>query len=173
MEDPRNVIDYFKYWKQEAIVAALYKDRAPFAVTMEHWHRDLNIGGVIRNANAFNAREVHYVGRRQWDRRGAVGMHHYSTVIHSKTIDEWVGRIKGQYSQIIAFDNIDGAEPLGSVELPEDCMLVFGEESCGITDEMLELCDRLVYIEQYGAVRSLNASVASGVAMYEWSRQHR
>lgn len=173
MTDSRNVIDYFKYWEQDSIRAELDKDRAPLAVTMEHWQGDFNIGGVVRNGNAFNVEAIHYVGRRQWDRRGAVGTHHYSSIIHSPTVEEWFDLIKGKYETIVAFDNIDGAIPIDEAELPESCMMVFGEESIGITPDILQFCDNIIYIKQYGSVRSLNAGVASGIAMYEWARRHR
>lgn len=173
MTDTRNIIDYYKYWENDAILADLHTKRAPFGVAMEHWHGDMNIGGVVRAANAFNAREVHYIGKRQWDRRGAVGMHHYTSLTHTPTIDAFYDRVKDDYAQLIAIDNLDGAAPLEASDLPVNSLFIFGEESVGLSDELLAYADRLLYIQQYGAVRSLNASVAAGITMYEWCRQHR
>lgn len=170
--DKRNVVDHFKYWNREAINAALDCKRHKFSVAMEHWTRDLNIGSFIRNSNAFLARETHYIGIRQYDRRGTVGTHHYSRLQHHRSTSAFIEQAKGNNYTILAVDNVDGAKSIETYDLPEMSMFVFGEESNGITDQMREAADDLIYIKQYGSVRSLNAGVASGIVMYEWVKQH-
>ena len=170
--DGRNVVDHFKYWNTEAINAILQCNSHSFSVAMEHWVSDLNIGSMIRNANAFLAREVHYIGKRQWDRRGAVGTHHYVRLIHHWSVQEFVLRARLNGYQIICVDNVAAAKPIESTPLPKMSLFVFGTEALGISQELLYHADDIVYIKQYGSVRSLNASVASGIVMYEWIKQH-
>ena len=170
--DKRNVVDHFKYWNKEAINAVLECKAHNFSVAMEHWTRDLNIGSFIRNSNAFAARETHYIGQRNYDRRGTVGTHHYVRLQHHKSVEDFVTLAKEKSYTILAVDNVNGAKAIETYDLPEMSMFVFGEESTGITDKMRQAADDLVYIKQYGSVRSLNAGVASGVVMYEWVKQH-
>lgn len=170
--DKRNVVDHFKYWNREAINAALDCKRHNFSAAMEHWTRDLNIGSFIRNSNAFLARETHYIGKKQYDRRGTVGTHHYVRLQHHKTLEQFLENARQNSYTILAIDNIPGAKAIESYDLPEMSMFVFGEESTGITNQMREAADELLYIKQYGSVRSLNAGVASGIIMYEWVKQH-
>lgn len=170
--DRRNVVDRYRYWSREAIVADLDKRRHPFHVAIENWHHDLNIGTVVRNANAFNAAAVHIVGRRRWNRRGAMVTNRYQHVEHHPTIEEFVTWATRLDLPIIGVDNIPGATPLEETELPEKCVLLFGQESSGLSPEAREACDEVVAITQYGSTRSINAGVASGIAMHTWITRH-
>lgn len=171
MDDTRNVMDVYKYWDTDAIIADLDTKRHNFSVLCANVHGDFNIGTVIRNANAFLASEVMLYGRRKWDRRGAVGVQHYTHFKHVRDIEGLAEIKSGAY--VIGVDNIEGAEPIDFTEIPIDQHVVFafGEEQVGLPQEMLDICDKLVYIRQFGSVRSLNVGVASGIVMYEYCRR--
>lgn len=170
--DRRNVIDPYRYWSMDAIVADLDTKRHSFHVAVENWEHDFNIGTVVRNANAFMAAEVHIVGKRRWNRRGAMVTDRYQHVRHHPTVDEFVAWASEAGLAVVAVDNIDGSVPLESTELPRDCVLVFGQEGPGLSPEMQSAALTTVAITQYGSTRSINAGVASGIAMYAWIRQH-
>jgi tRNA G18 (ribose-2'-O)-methylase SpoU len=168
--DRRNVIDTYRYWTVEAIVADLDTRRHPFAVAIENWRHDLNIGTVVRTANAFLAREVIVVGRRRWNRRGAMVTDRYQHIRHVATIAELVAS-STEYT-VVAIDNLPGALPLESAALPERALLLFGQEGSGLTDEARTAAQRVYSIAQFGSTRSINAGVAAGIAMHTWIRQH-
>lgn len=170
-DDTRNIIDPYKYWETEAILADLDEKRNNFSVLCANVLGDFNIGTVVRNANAFLAKEVLIYGNRRWDRRGAVGTQRYTHFKRFKPIDGI--EIVKEYlrdSYIVGVDNVEGASPIHTFQWPSDkhVVLVFGEENSGIPQELLDLCDELVYIQQLGSVRSLNVGVASGLAMYSY-----
>jgi len=166
------VVDRYRYWKHEAIVADLDTRRHDFHVAIENWKHDLNIGTVVRTANAFLAREVHIVGRRRWNRRGAMVTDRYQHIRHHPTIADFLNWARSQQLPIIGVDNLPGATPLETVELPRRCVLLFGQEGPGLSQEAWEACDMVCSIAQYGSTRSINAGVASGIAMHAWIRQH-
>ena len=168
--DRRNVSDDYRYWMVEAIVADLDTRRHPFAVAIENWRHDLNIGTVVRTANAFLAREVIIVGRRRWNRRGAMVTDRYQHIRHVETIAELVAS-SADYT-VIAIDNLPGALPLESAALPERALLLFGQEGSGLTDEARAAAEVVYSIAQFGSTRSINAGVAAGIAMHAWIRQH-
>jgi tRNA G18 (ribose-2'-O)-methylase SpoU len=168
--DQRNVSDEYRYWTVEAIVADLDTRRHPFAVAIENWRHDLNIGTVVRTANAFLAREVIIVGRRRWNRRGAMVTDRYQHIRHVETIAELVAS-STDYT-VVAIDNLPGALPLESAALPERALLLFGQEGSGLTDEARAAAEVVYSIAQYGSTRSINAGVAAGIAMHTWIRQH-
>lgn len=156
----------------EAIVADLDTRRHRFHVAVENWEHDFNIGTVVRNANAFLAAEVHIVGKRRWNRRGAMVTDRYQHVRHHPTVDEFVVWCAEQNLPVVAVDNIDGAVALETTALPEACVLVFGQEGPGLSPEMQAAASLTVEITQFGSTRSINAGVASGIAMYAWITQH-
>jgi tRNA G18 (ribose-2'-O)-methylase SpoU len=168
--DRRNVVDGYRYWRREAIVADLDGRRHGFHVAIENWQHDMNIGTVVRNANAFLAAEVHIVGRRRWNRRGAMVTDRYQHVRHHETIEEFLGW-RGDLP-LIGIDNLPGAKQIDDVPLPERCVLLFGQEGPGLSEAARAGCDEVLFVPQYGSTRSINAGVASGIAMYAWIRQH-
>ena len=170
--DRRNVVDRYRYWRMEAIVADLDARRHPFSVAIENWQHDLNIGSIVRSANAFLAETVHIVGRRRWNRRGAMVTDRYQHVLHHDRIDGLVQWARDNGAPIVAIENIDGADDLGETELPERCVLLFGQEGPGLTDAALAAADRVVGIRQYGSTRSINAAAAAAIVMHEWVRVH-
>jgi tRNA G18 (ribose-2'-O)-methylase SpoU len=170
--DRRNVTDRYRYWSNAAIVGDLDTRRHPFHVAIENWQHDMNIGTVVRNANAFLATAVHIVGRRRWNRRGAMVTDRYQHVQHHPTIDELVAWADAASLPLIGIDNLPGSVPLESVELPRACVLVFGQEGPGLSDTCRESLAMTCSIAQYGSTRSINAGVASGIAMHAWIRQH-
>jgi tRNA G18 (ribose-2'-O)-methylase SpoU len=170
--DRRNVVDRYRYWRHDAIVADLDALRHPFHVAIENWQHDFNIGSVVRTANAFAAREVHIVGNRRWNRRGAMVTDRYQHVRHHPTVEEFVAWARGEGLPVVGIDNLPGSVPLETYALPEACVLVFGQESIGLTDAVREAADATLAIAQYGSTRSINAGAAAAIAMHAWVRQH-
>ncbi|WP_239679527.1 TrmH family RNA methyltransferase [Natronosporangium hydrolyticum] len=170
--DQRNVVDRYRYWRREAIVADLDSRRHDFHVAIENWQHDLNIGTVVRNANAFLARQVHIVGRRRWNRRGAMVTDRYQHVSHHDSVDELLTWARGAGLLVVGIDNLPGSRPLETEPLPRACLLLFGQEGPGLSAAARAECDLLYSIAQYGSTRSINAGVASGIAMYAWIRAH-
>jgi len=170
--DRRNVVDRYRYWLHDAIVADLDTLRHPFHVAIENWQHDFNIGSVVRTANAFAAAEVHIVGNRRWNRRGAMVTDRYQHVRHHPTVEEFVAWAHGEGLAVIGIDNLPGSVPLETYELPARCVLVFGQESVGLTDAVREAADATLAIAQYGSTRSINAGAAAAIAMHAWVRLH-
>jgi tRNA G18 (ribose-2'-O)-methylase SpoU len=158
----------------DAIRADLDAQRNPQAhlhIAIENWHHDFNIGSVVRTANAFNVAGVHIVGKRKWNRRGAMVTERYLHVQHHETpqhLQEWAGTLP-----IVGIDNVPGSLPIESATLPATGILVFGQESTGLTPAMQEACQQILHITQYGSTRSMNAGAAAAIAMYQWSTSHR
>jgi tRNA G18 (ribose-2'-O)-methylase SpoU len=170
--DTRNVIDRYRYWRMEAIVADLDAHRHPFHVAIENWQHDLNIGSIVRTANAFAAETVHIIGRRRWNRRGAMVTDRYQHLLHHPDVADFVQWAHAASLPIIAVDNVVGSRPVDEVELPERCVLLFGQEGPGLSEEALAAADLVVEITQYGSTRSINASAAAAIVMHEWVRRH-
>ena len=170
--DRRNVVDAYRYWRTEAIVADLDARRHPFHVAIENWEHDLNIGSVVRTANAFNAAAVHIVGRRRWNRRGAMVTDRYQHVRHHATVAELAEEMRTQGVPVLGIDNLPGAEPLETLELPRRVCLLFGQEGPGLSEEARAHCNGTFSIAQFGSTRSINASAAAAIAMHTWIRAH-
>ncbi len=168
--DKRNVVDEFRGMKVEAIRSVLDSRRHALHIAVENLERDFSMGTIVRNANAFNVEMVHVVGRKQWNKRGAMSTDLYMNVCYHKTIDDFIKSVGNR--QLIGIDNIEGSVPLHSFELPKDAVLVFGSEKSGLSAEMVAACQSIVEIEQFGSTRSINVGVASGIAMYAWLQQH-
>lgn len=170
--DRRNVVDRYRYWRTEAVVADLDERRHPFHVAIENWQHDLNIGTVVRNANAFLASSIGVVGRRRWNRRGAMVTDRYQHVEHHADIDALIRWALREHLTIVAVDNLPGAVPIDCVELPLRCVLLFGQEGTGLSDAARGAAQLVCSIRQFGSTRSINAGVASGIAMHAWTTQH-
>ncbi len=170
--DRRNVVDRYRYWTLEAIVADLDRRRHPFHVAIENFGHDLNIGTVVRTANAFLAAEVHIVGRRRWNRRGAMVTDRYQHLRHHPDAAALLDHATQQGLELVAVDNGPGAVALETVRLPLRCVLLFGQEGPGLSPAARAAAGLTVSIAQFGSTRSLNAGVAAGIAMHAWIRQH-
>jgi tRNA G18 (ribose-2'-O)-methylase SpoU len=170
--DRRNVLDRYRYWTVEAIVADLDLRRHPFHVAIENWQHDLNIGTVVRTANAFLAAEIHIVGRRRWNRRGAMVTDRYQHVRHHPEPGDLAAWAADNDLPLIGIDNLPGSTPLNGSPLPRACVLVFGQEGPGLSDAMRPALDQCRSIPQFGSTRSINAGVAAGIAMHTWVAQH-
>lgn len=168
--DQRNVEDKYRYWKVEAIKADLAHRTNGLHIAIENWQHDLNIGTIVRNANAFNVEAVHIVGKRQWNRRGAMVTDRYLEIIHHSTVEDFVQSV-GERA-IVGIDKLPGAQPLSQTKLPQNAVLVFGGEGPGLSVEMQAACQYVVMIEQFGSTRSVNVGVAAGITMYAWLQQH-
>ena len=171
--DRRNVADGYRYWRHEAIVADLDARRHQFHVAIENWRHDLNIGSVVRTSNAFLASAVHIVGRRRWNRRGAMVTDRYQHVHHHATLDDLLTWARERELDVLGVDNLPGAVPLETYDLPERCMLLFGQEGPGLSDDARDRVDVVLSIAQYGSTRSINAGAAAAIAMHAWIRRHR
>lgn len=169
--DRRNVVDEFRNMTVDAIKAELNTRRHPLHIAIENHQHDFNIGTIVRSANAFNVEAVHIIGKRHWNRRGAMVTDRYMNVYHHSTVDEFISAIPTDM-QVYGIDNIEGSVPLGKTPLPENVVLVFGGEGPGLSDEIAKRCEKIVAIEQFGSTRSVNVGVASGIILYEWVRQH-
>jgi len=170
--DTRNVVDRYRYWRVEAIVADLDWRRHPFHVAIENWQHDFNIGSIVRTANAFLAAEVHVVGRRRWNRRGAMVTERYQQLRHHDDIDRLVAWAAQQELPLIGIDNLPGATRLEDATLPRACLLVFGQEGPGLSAAARQACAVTLSIAQFGSTRSINAGAAAAIAMHTWVRQH-
>lgn len=168
--DKRNVEDRYRYMTVEAIKRDLDKTRSKLHMAIENWQHDLNIGTIVRNANAFNVAAVHIIGKKHWNRRGAMVTDRYLNIFHYKSVEEFVEAM-GQ-KHIIAVDNVEGSAPISKAEIPEDSVLVFGGEGPGLSEEMLKASEKIIAIEQFGSTRSVNVGVASGIAGYVWLQRH-
>lgn len=172
--DRRNVLDVYRYWSVEAIVADLDTRRHPFHVAIENWEHDRNIGTVVRTANAFLAAEVHIVGKRKWNRRGAMMTDIYQHVRHHESIEAllyWAAAHDDGPLPVIGVDNLPGSVPIESTELPKQCLLLFGQEGPGLSAAAHAAADQVCSIAQFGSTRSINAGVAAGIAMHAWVRR--
>ena len=172
MEDTRNVLDEFKGWDHDAIVHELDSRGTGLEIAIENTERDFNMGTIVRSANAFGVRHVHVIGRKQWNKRGAMATDKYLHVHYYQTVDEFAMAMEERNKSIIAVDNVAGSVPLMSALLPENAVLVFGQEGPGISEELANVAEKTVAIEQFGSTRSLNVGVAAGIAMYAWLQQH-
>lgn len=170
MNDPRNVVDEYKGWPHEQIVADLDAHGSALEIAVDNVERDYNMGTIVRGANAFGVRHVHILGRRQWNKRGAMMTDKYLHVHYYSDVDEFMAAM--QDKTLIAVDNVAGSQPLNEVDLPLNAVLLFGAEGPGVRPEALERATCIAHIPQYGSTRSLNVGVAAGIAMYEWTRRH-
>jgi len=170
--DRRNVVDRYRYWSVDAVRADLDTRRAPVHVAVENWVHDLNIGSVVRTANAVNAEGVHVVGRRRWNRRGAMVTDRYLHVHHhpdAAALGAWAAE---RGLPLLGVDNLPGSVPLETTDLPRACVLVLGQEGTGLSPAMAAQCTAVLSIAQAGSTRSLNAGAAAAIALHAWVRRH-
>jgi tRNA G18 (ribose-2'-O)-methylase SpoU len=166
--DRRNVVDRYRYWSLEAIVADLDTRRHDFHVAIENWQHDFNIGTIVRTANAFLAREVHIVGKRRWNRRGAMVTDRYQHVRHHESAESLASYLHESGVQLMGVDNLPGSEHLETWELPRSVCFLFGQEGPGLSASARKVCDGTFSIAQFGSTRSINASAAAAIAMHTW-----
>lgn len=175
--DSRNVVDQYRYWSMDAIVADLDAKRHPFEVAIENWQHDLNIGSIVRSANAFLASRVHIVGNKRWNRRGAMVTDRYQHISQHPTVEGLIEYAKtagpgGSKLPIIAIDNVPGCIRLEEYRLPKECIFLFGQEGPGLSQAALDASDVVLEITQFGSTRSINASAAAAITMHTWVMQH-
>ena len=169
--DRRNVVDRYRYWTVAAIVEDLDASRHPFHVAVENWGHDFNIGSVVRTANAFNAAGVHVVGRRRWNRRGAMVTDRYLHLFHHADTADLLAWAAAAGLPVLGVDNLPGAVPLETAVLPRQCLLLFGQEGPGLSEAARAACSVVLSIAQFGSTRSINASAAAAIAMHSWVRR--
>ncbi len=170
--DTRNVIDRYRYWRMEAIVADLDERRNPFHVAIENWQHDMNIGSIVRSANAFAAETVHIIGRKRWNKRGAMVTDRYQHVLQHPDVATFADWAAAEKLPIVGIDNVPGSVIIETFDFPRRCVLLFGQEGPGLSPEALAASEAIVEISQFGSTRSINASAAAAVAMHVWVTQH-
>ncbi len=170
--DRRNVVDRYRYWSVDAIRAELDTRRHPLAIAIENWQHDLNIGSIVRTANAFLVDSIHIVGRRRWNRRGAMVTDRYQHIVTHPDADALAAWAHGDGRTLIAVDTVEGAPAVADAELPERAVLLFGQEGPGLSASALAVADSAVRIPQYGSTRSMNVAAAAAITMHEWVRRH-
>ena len=170
--DRRNVVDAYRYWTRDAIVADIDTRRHSLHIAIENFANDANIGTVVRTANAFAAAAVHIVGRRRWNRRGAMVTDRYQRIVHHPATSDLIEFARAEGLVVVAVDNTPGSVPLETAVLPQNCLLLFGQEGPGVTDDAKAAAAMTVSIAQFGSTRSINAGVAAGIAMHAWVRSH-
>lgn len=173
LNDRRNVIDQFKGWSEMQIIDYLDEHGSLLEIAIENVERDFNMGTIVRSANAFGVRHVHVIGRRQWNKRGAMMTDKYLHVKYHASSVDFLADVHSRDYSVVAVDNVEGARPIEAMSMPERTVLVVGSEGQGISPKLLKQTDITVAISQYGSTRSLNVGVAAGIAMFEWSRQHK
>lgn len=173
MDDPRNLVDKYKGETVEAIKADMAKQAFKLHVAIENYQHDYNIGTIVRSANAFNVAGVHIIGKRHWNRRGAMATEKYLELYEHPTVTDFVTWAKNNSQTIIGIDNIEGSTPLNSSTLPQNAVLVFGQEGPGLSADMQAHCTQIIAIEQFGSTRSVNVGVAAGIVLYEWVRRNK
>jgi tRNA G18 (ribose-2'-O)-methylase SpoU len=171
-DDPRNVVDAYKFWRHEAIVADLDARRHPFHVAVENFQHDFNIGSVVRSANAFGAAAVHIVGARRWNKRGAMVTDRYQHLLHHPDVAALAAWAHAHELPLIGIDNLPGSVALDARPLPRACVLLFGQEGPGLSAAARERCAAVLHVRQFGSTRSINAGAAAAIAMHEWVRVH-
>lgn len=164
------IFQRYKGLSVEEIKGKLTAKAFPYAVLMENWQGDFNLSQCVRNANAFGAKEVYYIGKKRYDKRGAVGTYNYTDVKYLSSTKELVA-LKNKYT-FIGVDNIAGSVPIEDFEHKDNSLFLFGEEGCGLTPDVIKLCDELISITQHGSVRSLNAGCSSGIVLYDYTRKY-
>lgn len=170
--DTRNVVDKYRNKSVEAIKADLDKSRSGLEIAVENLERDFNMGTIVRNANAFNVSKVHIIGRKQWNKRGAMKTDAYLHVYYYPTVEAFMEEMNRTNREVVAVDIVEGAKELHQTKFSKNAVLVFGSEGPGLSDELLAHATKIVKIEQFGSTRSVNVGVASGIAMYTWMQQH-
>jgi tRNA G18 (ribose-2'-O)-methylase SpoU len=170
--DRRNVLDEYRYWRREAIVSDLDGRRHGFHVAIENFQHDFNIGTIVRNANAFLAHTVHIVGKRRWNKRGAMVTDRYQHIEYHASVADFVQWASEGDLPLVGIDICEGSQPIESFNFPGRCVLVLGQEGPGLSADMVAACPSVVHISQYGSTRSINVGVASGIAMHTWLLQH-
>ena len=170
--DRRNVVDRYRYWSVPAIVADLDTRRHDFHVAIENWQHDFNIGTIVRSANAFLAAEVHIVGNRRWNRRGAMVTDRYQHVRHHETVADLAAYLHAAGVQLLGIDNLPGSAHLETMVVPRQVCFLFGQEGPGLSEGAREACDGTFSIAQFGSTRSINASAAAAIAMHSWVRTY-
>ncbi len=170
--DRRNVVDRYRYWSMAAIVADLDTRRHDFHVAIENWRHDFNIGTVVRTANAFLAAEVHVVGNRRWNRRGAMVTDRYQHLRHHETPGDLAAYLRERDVALLGIDNLPGSAHLETMTLPRRVCFLFGQEGPGLSEAARGAVDQTFSIAQFGSTRSINASAAAAIAMHSWVLAH-
>lgn len=168
--DPRNLIDEYKGLSNEQIFNTLETHRISLEIAIENVEHDFNIGSIVRTANSFNVSKVHIIGKKKYNRRGAMCTDKYLQIIHHPTIEDFLATQTGR--EIVAIENnLADSKPLHLKKFVQNTTLIFGAEGSGISKNLLSKAHDIRFIESFGSTRSVNVGVAAGIAMYEYVRQ--
>ena len=170
--DRRNVLDHYRYWSMDAIRADLDQRRHPIHLAVENWEKDLNLGAIVRTANAFLVSQVHIIGEKRWNRRGAMVTDRYQHVRHHPSLAAFSEWVEHTQLPVLGIDILENSQPIETYDLPRECVMLFGQEGPGMSDAAQAICDVILHISQFGSTRSINASAAAAIAMHSWIRRH-
>ncbi len=176
--DRRNVVDRYRYWTLEAIVADLDTRRHGFHVAIENWQHDFNIGTIVRTANAFLAAEVHIVGNRRWNRRGAMVTDRYQHVRHHDDAASLAAYLhalpphRAGRSGCSASTTCRARRTSRRWSCRGTCASSSARRAPVCRQQAREVCDGTFSIAQFGSTRSINASSAAAIAMHSWVREY-
>ena len=104
MEDRRNVIDKFKGRSELEIIKDLDSEDHGLVIALENTERDFNMGTIVRSANAFGVRQIYVIGRRQWNKRGAMMTDKYLHITYLATTEEFVEKMREEADKIVAIE---------------------------------------------------------------------
>jgi len=165
-----NVLDSLKEYSIPDIANYCASNSIDASVGMVNINGDFNLSTMVRNANFFGFRDVHYVGKKKWDKRGSVGTHHYTPMFHHA--DEYSFILQCSNRILIGIENNIPEYSYKTFNLFDyelnnvfDPIFIFGEESKGLSNTILDRCDIILTIPNYGSVRSLNVGTTSGIVM--------
>ena len=186
--DYRNVTDFYKGKSDDEIRADLDQRRGEMISIMQNLSHDFNKASAVRNSNAFGMRKLIFLnpenpaipdapeGIKKWDRRGSLGTQNYEHIEHRRVTDYQAvfDQLHADGYNIYAVDNTPGYQPqsLYNVTFPAKSAFLFGEERLGLADDLIAAADAMIYIPQYGSVRSINVSVAHGIIAAFYASQH-
>jgi tRNA G18 (ribose-2'-O)-methylase SpoU len=156
----------------EEIRASLQALRRPLSVAILRARNPFNVGAIIRVAHSFLVREIILIGEERYYERGAMGMDRYENIVMLPTEAEFLAYVRAAGRRLIVFEKDAAREDLWHADLPDDCVMLFGSETAGVSEELLRAADQVVGIPMYGINHSFPVTVAAGIAIAEWTRRH-
>lgn len=157
---------------RDEIRAELAKLRHPMRIAIDRAKNPFNVGAIIRTAHSFLPKEILLIGSEPWYERAAMGMQRYENIVELPSSEALVERAAREGWKLICFEK-DGDRVVGlwDAELPEDSVLVFGNEDEGISRCVLDAAHEIVAIPMYGINHSYPIAVAAGMGLCEWARR--
>ena len=146
--------------------------RHPFRIAIDRAKNPFNIGSIIRTAHSILVKEVILIGTEPWYERAAMGMQRYENIVEMPDERSFLEAASEGGWHVIAFEKDHAEAGLWDASIPENAVLVFGNEDDGCSHDILEAADQVVAIPMFGINHSYPISVAAGIAMAEWARRY-